>query len=205
MGSIISFPRQKLVDFPKPNESLESPSQSLAEESAALDTGQGFSPPVDGDLSRSEAEGALPSNVIMVADRFLKSPQQERRQAKRVILSHFVSCHALLPGSGLIPVMVRDVDDQGLSFEMDAFWGAFQRHEHVELRFYLDGNTYFQVIVEIAYSNLDRSQGWARHGGRFVSDSFNREAVYHFIQFLKTVAVSLRTDKGERVVSHLIS
>lgn len=163
-------------------------------------------------LHQEETQGSVDhpvasknGNIISAEKRFAKHPVQERRQAERVILTQFISAHVVVPGEGLVPVVVRDLDDGGLSFELDRFWGCFQRGDLVQLRFYLNGQTYFAVTLEIAYSSLDQELGLARHGGKFAPDSLNREALYYFVQFLKTVAVSLKTDRGERVVSHLTS
>jgi len=129
----------------------------------------------------------------------------DRRKAQRVVFGHLIASHIVLPNFGLAQVAIRDIDEGGLAFEMDSFLGCFQKGDQLEMRFYLNGQTYFRVNVIVAYSSQDNELGLSRHGVKFTPDGLNQDALHHFIQFLRTVSVSLKTDRGERVVSNLIS
>lgn len=144
-------------------------------------------------------------NVVDVTNMLREQGAQDRRSAERVLLGDMISSHVVLPKFGLVQVTVKDVDEGGLAFEMGGYMGSYKQGEQVEMRFYLNGQTYFRVDVEVAYSGFDEGTGVARHGARFVKDSLNQEALHHFVQFLRNVSVSLRTDRGERIVSNLTS
>ena len=144
-------------------------------------------------------------NVVDLNGLIQERGASDRRKAQRVVLGQLIASHAVLPGLGLVQVAVRDIDEAGMAFEMESFLGHFSKGDLVEMRFYLNGQTYFRVEVQVAYSSVEESTGIARHGARFTQQSLNQEALFHFVQFLRSVSVSLRTDRGERVVSNLIS
>jgi len=147
----------------------------------------------------------LPEKIVDITNILREHGARDRRRAQRVVLGHLVSSHVVLPKFGLAQVAIRDIDKGGLAFEMDSFLGAFQKGDQLEMRFYLNGQTYFKINIVVAYSALDEELGVSRHGARFIAESLNQEALQHFIQFLRTVSVSLQTDRGERVVSNLTS
>jgi hypothetical protein len=179
----------KVVPFPKNAIKLDSASKSLESQ-------------FDPSLNESEVEA---DKVVDVTNLLREQGAQDRRKAKRVVLGHLMASHVVLPQIGLAQVVIRDIDEGGLAFEMDSFLGAFQKGDELEMRFYLNGQTYFRVNVIVAYSAIDEEHGVSRHGVKFLPDSLNQEALHHFIQFLRTVSVSLKTDRGERVVSNLTS
>jgi hypothetical protein len=153
-----------------------------------------------------DIENATTSEKVVDVTHLLgEQGAQDRRKAQRVVLSHLIASHVVLPHFGLAQVAIRDIDEGGLAFEMDSFFGAFQKGDELEMRFYLNGQTYFRVGIVVAYSAMDEEFGVSRHGAKFLPDSLNQEALKHFIQFLRTVSVSLKTDRGERVVSNLTS
>lgn len=151
------------------------------------------------------SEANQPQNVVDLTTLIREQGAADRRKVQRVVLGHLIASHVVLPNLGLVQVTIRDVDETGLAFEMESFLGRFTKGDQVELRFYLNGQTYFRVHVEVAYSSIDEQTGQSRHGSRYTEESLNQEALLHFIQFLRTVSVSLQTDRGERVVSNLTS
>lgn len=154
----------------------------------------------------NSTEETQPSQNLVDLTSFIKEQgAADRRKVQRVVLGHLIASHVVLPNLGLVQVTIRDVDETGLAFEMESFLGRFSKGDQVELRFYLNGQTYFRVHVEVAYSSIDEQSGQARHGSRYTEESLNQEALLHFIQFLRSVSVSLQTDRGERVVSNLTS
>jgi hypothetical protein len=144
-------------------------------------------------------------NIIDVTHILRERGALDRRKAQRVVFGHLIASYVVLPNLGLAQVVIRDIDEGGLAFEMDSFFGCFQKGDQVELRFYLNGQSYFRVNVIVAYSAQDNDYGVSRHGVQLIPDSLNQEALHHFIQFLKTVSILLKTDRGERVVSNLTS
>lgn len=167
-----------------------------------VDSDRGNSPVT---LESQEGEWSSAQKVVDVTDLLREQGAQDRRKAQRVVLGQLIASHVVLPQFGLAEVVLRDVDEGGLAFEMESHLGCFKKGDQLEMRFYLNGQTYFRVDVVVAYSAQDDEMGISRHGSRFVLDSLNQEALYHFVQFLRTVSVSLKTDRGERVVSNLTS
>lgn len=153
----------------------------------------------------NSVESQPPQNLVDLTTIIREQGAADRRKVQRAVLGHLIASHVVLPNLGLVQVTIRDVDETGLAFEMESFLGRFTKGDQVELRFYLNGQTYFRVHVEVAYSSIDEQSGQARHGSRYTEESLNQEALLHFIQFLRAVSVSLQTDRGERVVSNLTS
>ena len=117
MGEVIPFPQTPIIPFQKSdNESTE--------------------------INRSNQ--SIQNNVIDITTLRKEQNISERRRARRVIFSHLISVHVMLPGWGLTSAVIRDLDEGGLSFEMDSFFGSFAKGDMVELRFYLNGKTYFK-------------------------------------------------------------
>jgi hypothetical protein len=145
------------------------------------------------------------AQVLDVTERILAGQSDDRRVVKRVVLNEFISAHVFVPGRGLLRVILKDIHDDGLAFEVDEREGEFSRLEVLEVRFYMNHETYFRFNVQVAHSSLNTDDGMHRHGCRFVKDTINDVALHHFIGFLQNIAASLKTDRGDRTVSNIYS
>lgn len=125
----------------------------------------------------------------------------ERRNVKRTILSEFIGVLVLVPGQGLQKCILRDISEDGLSFDMEARWGSFACDEQITMRVYLNHRTYFSFELQVENIRAEEGDAIYRHGGRFIPDSYNQEALYHFIRFIETVSTNLQGDKGDVLVA----
>jgi len=145
------------------------------------------------------------AQVLDVTERIQANQSDERRQVKRVVLNEFISAHVFVPGRGLLRVVLKDIHDKGLAFEVDEREGSFERGETLEVRFYMNHETYFRFNVQVAHFVFQTDEGVYRHGCQFVKDTINDVALHHFIGFLQNIAASLKTDRGDRTVSNIYS
>lgn len=150
---------------------------------------------------KSTPEGQL----LDVTQRIQDRQSDDRRQVKRVVLNEFISAHVYVNGRGLLKITLKDVNNGGLAFDIDEKQGQFTRGETLEVRFYLNHETYFKFNVTVAHSNALPDEAIFRHGCSFLGESLNNAALHHFVQFLQTIAASLRTDRGDRIVSNIYS
>jgi|GEM_PF-1092720 len=154
---------------------------------------------------KSNSDVSLEENVIDVTNKLREQGAQDRRKAQRVMFEHLIASYVVIPNSGLVQVQIINIDEGGLAFEMDLYQGVFDKDEAIDMRFYLNGQTYFPLKLNVMYGVTDKAMGVFRAGAQFAQDTLNQEALYYFVQFLKTVAVNLKTDKGDRIVSNLSS
>lgn len=152
-------------------------------------------------VENSESDG----QVVDVTQRIQERQAEDRRRVKRVVLNEFISAHVYVQGRGLLKIALKDINEGGLAFEIDQKQGEFTRGETLEVRFYLNHETYFKFMVQVAHATPVENEGVFRHGCRFVGDSINNVALHHFIAFLQNIAASLRTDKGDRIITNLYS
>jgi len=128
---------------------------------------------------------------------------QERRQVKRTLLSQFIGAFVLVPRKGLLKVLLHDISENGLAFDMEDAAGHFTLNEEVAMRVYLSHQTYFPFVVNVQNIRMLEGENVYRHGVNFVKGSINNEALFHFVKFIETVAASLHVDDGDIVVSNL--
>jgi hypothetical protein len=131
--------------------------------------------------------------------------RSDRREVRRTILTEFISVHAIVPGHGLLKVFLYDINDKGLSFDLEEQRGSYNAGNAIELRVYLNHHTYFQIDVKVAHITHNKDEGTIRHGCHFVNDSINSEAVGHFVKFIESVAAHLRKDGGDILVTKINS
>lgn len=129
----------------------------------------------------------------------------DRREVKRTILSEFVAVHAVIPGQGLLKVHLFDINEKGLAFDIEEQRGKYNLGEAVELRIYLNYQTYFGIHCRVANVRVLSDEGIIRHGCEFVADSANNDALSYFVKFLESVTASLRRDGGDILVSKINS
>lgn len=145
------------------------------------------------------------AQVFDVTQRIQDRQAEDRRRVKRVVLNEFISAHVYVSGRGLVKITIKDIHEGGLAFDIDERQGQFTRGETLEIRFYLNHETYFKFNVQVAHSKPVENEAVFRHGTQFVGESLNNVALHHFTQFLQTISASLRTDTGDRIVSNIYS
>lgn len=143
--------------------------------------------------------------IIDITEKRQEALQRDRRSAKRTVLTEFIAVHVLVPGQGLLRVTLHDIHQQGLAFDLDSARGKFQVGEEVAMRVYLNHKTYFGFVVTIKNTRYSDTDETIRHGGEFVAGTLNEVALSHFIQFLENISVSLKSDKGDLVVTNVNS
>ena len=154
----------------------------------------------------STNEGEMSSeSVVDIVQRREEQMTEDRRQVKRTMLTEFISLHTVIPGYGLLKVLLRDITDRGLAFELEEARGHFNSGDEVEMRIYLNHQTYFKIEAKIAHVTHLADEGLYKHGCEFIKDSINNDALMHFIRFLESVTASLKKDKGDILVSKINS
>lgn len=153
----------------------------------------------------SNQASADQTQVHDITQRIQDRQAEDRRKIKRVVLNDFISAHVYIPGRGCLKIALKDITDKGLAFEIDEKQGQFTRGENLEIRFYLNHETYFKFQIQVAHSAFVSEEATYRHGCQFAGDSLNNVALNHFVLFLQNIAASLRTDKGDRIITNLYS
>lgn len=145
------------------------------------------------------------SGVIDIAQKRMQILEDDRRRVKRTLLTEFIAVHAVVPGAGLQKVILYDINEHGLSFDLGFKFGQFVANEQLAMRVYLNHQTYFTFTVNIKRVNEIKDEQVYRHGGEFVKGTLNDVALHHFVKFMETVSASLRNDKGDVIVSNINS
>lgn len=151
-----------------------------------------------------KAKGTSVPSTAPVVDMTEKRQEilsQERRQVRRTILSEFIGAFVVLPEKGLVKVNMYDISEDGMAFDVDSEAGHFALNEEVAMRVYLNQQTYFPFIVTVQNLRKVGDEGVFRHGAHFVKGSINDEALFHFVKFIETVSASLKSDRGDIMVS----
>lgn len=142
--------------------------------------------------------------VLDMTERRNEMLTHERRKVRRTILSEFVGAHVVVPERGLQRVVIYDISEDGIAFDIEVGSGGFKSGEEVSFRIYLNQQTYFSFIVKVANARTIPEEGVTRHGGLLVKGTVNDVALHHFVKFIETVSASLRTDSGDVMVSGLL-
>ena len=164
-----------------------------------------------------ESEGLHPrASVVDIVAKRDEIIQNERRAVKRTILNGFIGVHVVIPENrrrkstfhnGLLRCSLHDISSDesggGVSFDLEEKKGHFQSGEEVQMRVYLNHKTYFGFLVKVRSFRLVKEEAVYRHGASFVKNSFNQEAIGHFVRFIESVSASLKTDHGDVIVSNL--
>ena len=143
--------------------------------------------------------------VLDMTEKRTEALKDDRRQVKRTILTEFIAVHTIIPGNGLMKVALFDINERGVSFDIEDHRGHFQVGEEVPMRVYLNHKTYFPFIVQIKNVRLVEDEGVQRHGAEFLLETINDVALHHFIKFIENVSASLRHDSGDVSVSKINS
>jgi len=146
----------------------------------------------------NSSEPATVTDISLVRGEMISS---DRREVRRTILTEFISVHAVVPGHGLLKVYLYDINDKGLSFDLEEQRGSYNVGDTVEMRIYLNHQTFFKIETKVAHVTILKEEGLIRHGCGFINESVNNEALGHFVKFLESVTASLRKDNGDMIVS----
>lgn len=157
-------------------------------------------------LSRRRVSGptegkSTSAPVLDMTERRNEMLTHERRKVRRTILTEFIGAHIVVPDRGLQRVIVYDISEDGIAFDMDLGAGKFAAGDEVGFRLYMNHQTYFPFIVKVANVRAIHEEGVTRHGGTFVKGTVNDVALHHLVKFIETVSASLRTDHGDVMVS----
>lgn len=150
-----------------------------------------------------KAQGKAEAPIIDMTEKRNEIITQERRQVKRTILSEFIGAMALVPRKGLLKVMLHDISENGMAFDIESEAGHFAIGEEVAMRVYLNQQTYFPFVVTIQNIRAMSDEPVFRHGANFVKGSINDEALHHFVKFIETVSAALQRDQGDVMVSSI--
>lgn len=153
--------------------------------------------------SRKETAATTAAPIVDMVEKRQEILQKERREVKRTILSEFVGAFVVIPERGLVRVNLYDISANGCAFDIETTKGHFSLGEEIAMRVYLNQFTYFPFVVKMANIRSLGDEGVFRHGGEFVKDTINEEALYHFVRFIETVSASLKKDAGDVMVSNL--
>lgn len=127
----------------------------------------------------------------------------ERRQAKRTILTEFVSAMVVLPEKGLLKVDIYDISEEGISFDVEVAQGNFKIEEEISIRVYLNHKTYFPMTVQVKHVTHEAIEGVVRHGTVFLRgaqlESSSDAALQYLIRFIETAGAQLRKDDGDLI------
>lgn len=143
------------------------------------------------------------ASIIELGKRRQEVLTEERRKVKRTILADFVSGHVVVPLRGLEKVNLHDMSNDGLSFDLEFGRGSFKKDEELAMRIYVNRETYFPFTIKVRRLQFSEDEQVYRVGASLVNGTFNERAIHHFIQFIENISMSLRTDKGDVVVSKI--
>ncbi len=144
-----------------------------------------------------------PIEPIDMTERRQKILSDERRRAKRTILTEFITAYIVIPQKGLQNVILYDISEQGLSFDLDIEFGVFKVQEELAMRVYLHHQTYFPFSVRVTNLRSIELEGVSRVGVRFMAGETNTLALQHFVNFIETVSLSLQSDSGDILVTNI--
>ena len=144
-----------------------------------------------------------PIEPIDMTERRQKILSDERRRAKRTILTEFITAYVVIPQKGLQNVILYDISEQGLSFDLDIEFGVFKVQEELAMRVYLHHQTYFPFSVRVTNLRSIELEGVSRVGVRFMAGETNTLALQHFVNFIETVSLNLQSDSGDILVTNI--
>ena len=141
--------------------------------------------------------------VVDISERRQEMLQDERRIVKRTILTEFIGAFIVVPQSGLCPVSIYDISEDGLSFDLDYERGRLTLGEEIAMRIYMNKKTYFPFIVKTSNIRDIPEEGVIRHGVSLMKGTINDVALHHFVRFIENVCSCLEKDSGDILVSNL--
>ncbi len=140
-------------------------------------------------------------SIVNLAEKKQKMLFHERRQVKRTILTELVSSMVVLPEKGLLKVDIHDISEEGISFDVEQAYGSFKVGEEVTLRIYLNQKSYFPIQVSIKHVTPDPEMEVIRHGTSYLKNNDDNVALQHFVRFVESASIGLKTDTGDLMVT----
>ena len=153
--------------------------------------------------TRAKTSTSMKHEVVDISQRRAEILKQERREVKRTILTEFISAHVVVPEQGLCKVNLYDISENGLAFELDKDRGSFVNGESLAFRIYLNHQTYFPFFVKVNNLRWIAEENVYRVGVEYLKESFNSEALEHFVKFIESISANLKNDSGDVMVSSL--
>lgn len=153
--------------------------------------------------SSKKVIGQRSAAVVDMTERRQEMLKEERRTARRTILTEFVGAFIVVPQRGLCEVALYDISDSGMSFDLEAERGQLKDGEEIAMRIYMNQHTYFPFTLKVSNIRQILDEGVTRHGGEFVKGMVNETALHHFVKFIESVSSSLKRDTGDIQVSNL--
>jgi hypothetical protein len=139
-------------------------------------------------------------DVIDMTQRRQKLMESERRVVTRTVLSQFIGVSVVLPDKGLQPVVLYDVSEGGIAFDLPLEMGGFNIGENVTLRIYLSHDTYFSFSTKVVNCRPAPNEGVMRHGTAFRKTDISFKTLFYFTKFLENVSLIARKDNGDRIL-----
>ncbi len=143
--------------------------------------------------------------VVDISELRTSAQNEDRRRVRRTLLTEFIGVHTVVPHIGLMRVALFNINENGLAFDIDFKKGHFRVGEEVAMRVYLNHETYFPFVVKVKHLTDVQDEEVHRHGCEFINGSINDVALHHFVKFLENVTASLKSDRGDVIVSNLNS
>ena len=126
---------------------------------------------------------------------------QERRRARRTVLSRFIGTYLVIPERGLGKVDFYDISQEGLAFDALIDYGQFKEGERVHLRVYLSKDQYFSFDIEIRHVRLNPENACYRYGAIFANHAEKKDILLHFVRFVEEFSQHMQRDYGDKIIS----
>lgn len=139
--------------------------------------------------------------VVDIVERRKEVISQERRKLERTILTEFFGAFLVIPQKGLQKILMYDISENGISFDIEPEVGKLNVGEIVAARIYLSRKAFFTINVIVKNVRFISDEKVYRHGCAFEAGSVNEVALRHFVKFVENVSLDLREDSGDWVSS----
>lgn len=156
-----------------------------------------------GNNSEEKTKSEARATILNMTEAREEILSRDRREVKRTILTEFIGAFVVLPEKGLMKVALYDISENGMAFDLELVEGGFASGDEVAMRVYLNHTTYFPFTIRVTNCRIFEEDGVTRHGANFVKDTVNVVALHHFVKFIENISASLKTDKGDILVSNI--
>jgi hypothetical protein len=137
-----------------------------------------------------------PAEVMELETRRNEILTQERRQNRRTILSNFLGAFVVVPEQGLKEVILYDISEGGVAFDLELSMGMFRKDEELAMRVYLSKEIYVPFQVKVKNVREITDENVSRHGTNFVGAAGD-EVLRHFVKFVEAMSLHLKRDTGD--------
>ena len=154
-----------------------------------------------GRKSRTQGQAQQAQGVIDFKKEKNYHVAQERRRARRTVLSRFIGTYLVIPERGLGKVDFYDISQEGLAFDALIDYGQFKEGERVHLRVYLSKDQYFSFDIEIRHVRLNPENACYRYGAIFANHAEKKDILLHFVRFVEEFSQHMQKDYGDKIIS----